>query len=227
MQPFHVTLVPDGIKAKALTSSSKAAALNLTSTAAALNLTSTAAALSLTSKAFSSGGGNDGEDGGGRFLAKISLAVHNRYDHVDMDSLWDLLAFDWQLEADGVVVARGEDLSRIPSHSPLSDPDSKDGEKAVASGDGGGGERGGWGRGEVATVRVEFEAPAAWTADALELWLTVTGRLRKNAPWAAAGHVVGHTQLELPLAEVWRGVVSRTSERGEERARRTKELVLF
>lgn len=129
---------------------------------------------------------------GGAFLATIALTVTNRYDHLDMNELWGLLEFDCSLEADGSVVAvKCGDLTRLPY--PSLDPKAR--EKA---GRGSKMEGRGQRQGEVTMVRAEFEVSAAFSSRAREFWLTVTGRLRGDVPWAKAGHVVGYTQLELP-----------------------------
>lgn len=158
MQPFHVSLVPEGVSVKASTSAS-----------------------------------------GGAFLATIALAITNRYDHLDMNALWGLLEFDCSLEADGSVVAvRCGDLTRFPY--PSLDPKGRE-----KSGKGSKFEGRGQRQGGVTMVRVEFEASAAFSSRAREFWLTVTGRLREDVPWAKAGHVVGYTQLELPHGQVRMG----------------------
>ncbi|CAN0477866.1 unnamed protein product, partial [Hapterophycus canaliculatus] len=81
------------------------------------------------------------------------------------DDLWEVLSFDWRVEVDGVVIASGAELA--PSAG---------------------------GCGEGTTARLAFEVPSLPLRNE-EFLLTVTGRLRAGAPWAAAGHVVGHTQL--------------------------------
>lgn len=166
MQPFHVSLMPDGVSVKASTSAS-----------------------------------------GGAFFATIALAVTNRYDHLDMNALWDFLEFDCSLEADGSVVAvRRGDLTRVPYPTKQDGPSlSLDPKRREKAGRGSKLEGSGQGQGEVTMVKVEFEASAAFSPRVREFWLTVTGRLREDAPWAKAGHVVGYTQLELPHAKVWMG----------------------
>ena len=193
MQPFHVSLSPAGVEVSRGNS-------NIDSNADAIAPSPPPIPASFTT------------------AVTVPLSIANRYDFTH--DLWEVLAFGWQVEVDGVVVAEGCDL--MPS--PLC-PSSHDGNHqakgaGLEQGGGGGGgadaasdlavlnggERGGEsGAGEVeeggdrvTAARVTFET-ASLPLPGEECRLTVTGRLRAATPWAAAGHVVGHAQLELGL----------------------------
>lgn len=153
------------------------------------------------------------------FVTSVTLSITNQYDFTD--DLWEVLEFGWQVELDGVVVVEGRDL--VPSSPcPSSHDGSQEGEGvnndggdgsggsdgsdgtgaasasgATVGGASGGGESGGGG-GRVATATLKFEMPSL-PLPGEECRLTVTGRLRAAMPWAEAGHVVGHAQLELRL----------------------------
>lgn len=184
MQPFHVSTSPGGVEV--IRSNGKAAA-----DASPRPPTSTS------------------------FKAAVALSITNRYDF--MDDLWEVLTFGWQVEVDGVVVAEGHDLMPSPpspaSHDGNHQEQGVDLEQGGGGGGGanaasapapltdgasGGGGESGEGGGRVATARVTFETASLPLPDE-ECRLTVTGRLRAATPWAAAGHVVGHAQLELEL----------------------------
>ncbi|CAM9976291.1 unnamed protein product, partial [Ectocarpus sp. 13 AM-2016] len=135
----------------------------------------------------------------------VTLSIANRYDFTD--NLWDVLVFGWHVEVDGVVVARGDDLS--PSSPPPPRSDENDREPGATQDQGGGddasgfpaaaGEGGGAGAGRVTAATLTFESLPSFTGGVeKECWLTVTGRLRAATAWAPAGHKVGHVQLELP-----------------------------
>lgn len=185
MQPFHVELLPGGVEVSR--SSNGGTHANAPSPPS-------------TSTPF--------------FTAAVTLSITNRYDFTD--DLWEGLTFGWQVELDGVVVAEGHDL--MPS---LPCPPSHDGNHqeqgvglkqdggggggvdaasapAALTGGASGGSESGGGGGRATIARVTFETPSLPLPD-VECRLTVTGRLRAAMPWAAAGHVVGHTQLELKL----------------------------
>ncbi|CAN0428562.1 unnamed protein product, partial [Discosporangium mesarthrocarpum] len=102
-----------------------------------------------------------------------TLAVANRYDHTD--NLWDTIFFEWEVELDGVPLARG--ILTPPSQSPAT--------TAKAA---------------METTSLDFELPSLATGT--ECWLLVTGRLRRDMNWAGEGHEVGHVQLPLGKGEV-------------------------
>lgn len=133
----------------------------------------------------------------------VTLSFANRYDFTD--NLWDVLVFGWHVEVDGVVVARGDDLSPSSPPPPRSDNDREPG---ATQDQGGGdasdfpaaaGESGGAGAGRVTAATLTFESPSSLRGGVeKECRVTVTGRLRAATAWAPAGHKVGHVQLELP-----------------------------
>ena len=136
--------------------------------------------------------------------------------------------FGWKVEVDGLVIAEGDDI--LPAV--LGSSTSKDvleennrgkqrgwhpaaaaaaatssaahgvSEATAAAGvrkASGGGDDDSDSKGSVA--KVVFGTPSL-LLPGQECWLTVTGRLREATAWAAAGHVVGHTQLELHSEKV-------------------------
>lgn len=181
MQPFHVSLQPGGVEI---------------------------------SRRRDDNNGEDNPDKGGSAsdlsasgsitTVAVALSIENRFDFTD--DLWEVLEFEWKVEVDGVVVASGAELAPSdPRPLPPSRSDS-DREQGASQGKSGGGTGSGddsgsdkkGGCGECTTARLAFET-SSLPLPGEECLLTVTGRLRAKLPWAAAGHVVGHTQLELEL----------------------------
>lgn len=160
------------------------------------------------------------------FLAMVTLAVANRYDHTE--SLWETLTFEWAVEVDGCVVDAGtlEPWCGSQQKDGGGDDDGVQGAvikeaggvealgvgvpaAAAALAAGGGDKVGvveGGGADDNEKKRVSVVAKVAFEARPLvpgqECWLTVTGRLRQDTAWAAAGHAVGYSQLELRSSKV-------------------------
>lgn len=174
MQPFDVSLLPDGIEVSVRDGGETASGVSSTP-----------------------------------FLATVTLVVANRYDHTD--SLWETLAFGWAVEVDGCVVDSGSLEPWCGSQQKEKDGGDDEVQSAVRrAGDvgrlggsvpatSGVGDKAGAGE-KVSVAKVAFEARPLVPGQ--ECWLTVTGRLRQDTAWAAAGHVVGHSQLELRSSEV-------------------------
>lgn len=186
MQPFDVSISPEGIEVHRESSPSSGPTSTLASTPT-LTSTSTSTA----------------------FVTTVSLSIANRYDHTDR--LREHLVFGWKVEVDGFVVAAGDDLlpaalGSSPSAAAVASPAVHRISEATATvgmhaaSGGGGGNSGG----KVSVAKVMFETPSL-LLPGQECWLTVTGRLRGATAWAAAGHVVGHTQLELRSEKVREG----------------------
>lgn len=193
MQPFEVSLAPGGIEVHRQTTPS-------TPTSGS---TSSSTSIS-TSSPISS------------FLVTVTLSIANRYDHTDR--LQEPLTFGWEVEVDGLVVAAGDDLLPVTAGSSGNDANrggsnqgheiGRAGVTTLAGVGSGTREAGDLGDERVWMAKVAFEAPSL-LVDGQECWLTVTGRLREDAPWAAAGHVVGRAQLELRAGEVRTGILGR------------------
>lgn len=182
MQPFHVSLSPGGVEVSR-----------------------------------TGGGASSSSPSTPAFVAAVTLSIANRYDFTE--DLWEVLTFVWKVEIGGVVVADGVDLAPSLPRATRRDGSGLREQGATLGQDGGGGggsadetsatvaqsdgASGGGvgGGGKATTVRLTFGAPSLPLPDE-ECHLTVTGRMRSATPWAAAGHVVGHEQLELNLPSI-------------------------
>lgn len=188
MQPFDVSISPEGIEVHRESSPYSGPTSTLASTPTPTS-TSTSTA----------------------FVTTVSLSIANRYDHTDR--LREHLVFGWKVEVDGLVVAAGGDLlPAVLGSSPSAAVVASSAAHAVSeasavvgmhttSGGGGEGGAGSDSDDKVSVAKVMFETPSL-LLPGQECWLTVTGRLRGATAWAAAGHVVGHTQLELRSEKV-------------------------
>lgn len=203
MQPFDVVISPGGIDVHRRTSPFSGP----TSTPTSSPTSTLTPSLTLTSTSTA-------------FVATVALSISNRYDHTDR--LQEHLVFGWKVEVDGLVIAEGDDLlpasedaleennrgkqrgwhpvaaaaAASPAAHGVSESTSAAGARKAS---GGGGSDDSDSKGSVA--KVVFGAPSL-LLPGQECWLTVTGQLREVTAWAAAGHVVGHTQLELNSEKV-------------------------
>lgn len=198
MQPFDVWISPEGVEVHSEETAPSSGPTSTSTSTPIPTSTSTSTA----------------------FVTTVALSIGNRYDHTDR--LQERLVFGWKVEVDGLVVAEGDDLLPVSGSSTSEDFIEEDKVKAppgasstarpaaygvpeamatarvyTASGGGGGGDS----SGKVSGATVTFETPSL-LLPGQECWLAVTGRLRGATAWAAAGHVVGHTQLKLNSEKV-------------------------
>lgn len=156
-------------------------------------------------------------------VAAVTLSVVNRYDHMGMKDFWDTLSFGWEVEVDGSVIAHGDlspppptplgdegrvgngDAAAAPTALPTMLPSSKRVRRVEGDGDANGDVDGDSDNDSVrkSTTKAVFEVPSQLVAGQ-EMYMTVTGRMRRDTSWVAAGHVVGRVQLALSSEEVRR-----------------------